>query len=387
MKGVLTVCILATGLGAWAIAAMPQAKTLPGSVVQGERLIRSKGCLDCHAVRGVGANRAPDFAALSDDAETPTRLAAGLWNHSPRMWTEYARRGGNLPTLNQNDVADIFSYFFATLYFEPHGNAARGRSLFTQKNCVSCHSEVLNTEGLNKFFSRWTQLRDPAGWAERFWNHANEMESATATRGIQWPVLSDRDVADLMTFLSSLPAAAAEGPAFNIGEPLEGKAVFERSCVSCHSLGTAETGKIDLLRRSRPSSIAGYLAAMWNHAPNMRRRGGSTPKLEPGEMQDVLGYLFLQHYFYESGNVEKGRRVYESKACASCHEGSRSFGAPDLSQKIEPYSPITMGASVWRHGPDMADALKRQGRSWPEFEGSDMADLIAYLNSRRRSLQ
>jgi mono/diheme cytochrome c family protein len=301
------------------------------------------------------------------------------------MWAEYWSAGKLLPSLNQNDVADLFSYFFATLYFEPHGSSARGRAVFIDKNCNNCHSEVLNTGGLNPFVSRWLQLRDPTSWAERFWNHANEMDSATTLRGVNWPELSGRDVSDLMMFFSSLSGAPAEGPAFSIGEPLAGKAAFERSCESCHTMGKSEKSKIDLLKRSRQSSVAEYVAAMWNHAPKMRRKGGSVPKLPAGEMQDVIAYLFLQQYFYEEGSESRGRRVYEAKACASCHEGRRAPGAPDLTTKAEAYTPITITAAVWRHGPAMGDELRRQGKTWPQLEDSEMRDLLAYLNSVRRT--
>jgi len=383
-KSATLVGALVAGLGACVLFALPQTEILPGSVNLGEQVIRSKGCLDCHALKGSGGKRAPDFASLSEDAETPMKLATALWNHSPRMWKEYEEAGRALPSLNRNEVADVFSYFFATLYFEPHGSASRGKRVFTQKKCADCHSEVLNAEALDPFINRWKQLRDPSSWAERFWNHANEMDSATRLRGVEWPEVSARDVADLMTFLSSLPAAPPDGPAFTIGEPLAGKTIFDRTCATCHTLGGNDAAKIDLLKRSRQSSVAGYVAAMWNHAPQMRRRGGSTPKLEPGEMQDVIAYLFLQQYFYEEGDANKGERLFESKGCALCHEGGRPSGAPDLTTRIEPYSPITMGASVWRHGSPMAETLKREGKNWPELHGSDMADLIAYLNAKRR---
>ena len=362
-----------------------QIQSLPGSVSRGEQVIRQKGCLDCHGLKGAGGKRAPDFASLSDDADTPAALATAIWNHSPRMWAEYQSANRPLPTLTQNDVSDLFSYFFATLYFEPHGSAARGRSVFIEKNCSTCHSEVLNAQALNPFLNRWTQLRDPTSWAERFWNHVNEMDSATNLRGVNWPELSGRDIADLMTFLSSLPGAPTEGPAFSIGEPLTGKGIFERSCESCHTLGPADKSKIDLLKRSRKTSIADYVAAMWNHAPNMRRRGGSVPKLAIGEMQDVVAYLFLQQYFYEEGSVDRGRRVYESKACAGCHEGRRAPGAPDLAATVLAYTPITMTSAVWRHGPAMSETLRSQGKAWPQFQRSEMTDLLAYLNSLLRT--
>jgi cytochrome c2 len=385
MKKSLFVILMLAGLCAYALAREAvQIQSVPGSVSQGEQVLRQKGCLDCHSLSGQGGNRAPDFAMLSDEADTPARMATAIWNHGPRMWAEYESGGRPIPSFTQNDAADVFSYFFAILYFEPQGNSQRGRSVFIQKNCVQCHSDVLNPERLDPFFSRWMQLRDPTGWAESFWNHANEMDSATALRGIRWPELSPRDAADLMTFLSSLPGTPSEGPAFTIGEPLDGKPVFERSCGSCHSLGSTERGKVDLLRRSRKTSLAGYIAAMWNHAPEMRRRGGAVPKLAAGEMDDVIGYLFLQQYFYAGGDAARGRRVYEAKGCAGCHEGTRETGAPDLTRTALGYTPISMAASVWGHGPAMAATLTRQGRNWPQMQESEMTDLLAYLNSLLR---
>ncbi len=123
---------------------------------------------------------------------------------------------------------------------------------------------------------------------------------------------------------------------------------------------------------------------MWNHAPEMRRRGGAVPKLAAGEMDDVIGYLFLQQYFYAGGDAARGRRVYEAKGCAGCHEGKRETGAPDLTRTVLRYTPISMAAAVWGHGPAMAATLSRQGRDWPQMQESEMTDLLAYLNSLLR---
>ena len=384
-KSLLALSVVVFAFCGYALAGQPgvQVQSLPGSVRRGEQLLREKGCLDCHALKGTGGSRAPDFAQLSLGADSPAGIATAVWNHGPRMLAEYGSTGKPLPTMTQNEVADLFSFFFAALYFEPHGSSSRGRTVFTEKNCSSCHSEVLNPQALDPLLSRWTQLRDPTSWAERFWNHASEMDSATSLRGVKWPELSSRDVADLMSFLSSLPAAPAEGPAFAIGEPLEGKPIFDRSCETCHTFGIAEKGKVDLLKRSRQTSIAGYVASMWNHAPMMHRRGGSLPRLAPGEMPDLIAYLFLQQYFYEQGDAGRGKRVYESKGCASCHEGKRAAGAPDLAATTQAYTPISMAGAVWRHGPGMRDALRAQGKEWPRFQDSEMTDLLAYLNSRR----
>jgi cytochrome c2 len=215
------------------------------------------------------------------------------------------------------------------------------------------------------------------------WNHSSEMDAAMSNRGLRWPELSERDVADLLRFLSSLSTTNNEAPEFSVGEPEQGRLVFDRSCESCHSFGDKGSSKVDLLGKSSPDSVIGYVAAMWNHAPSMRRRGGSTVKLNRGEMRDLVAYLFSQYYFFEQGNPSNGRRVYEAKLCGKCHEQPRAVpGAPALDQATEVYSPITLTAAAWRHGPSMLRAMKQQGIPWPEFRGSEMKDLIAYLNSR-----
>ena len=170
---------------------------------------------------------------------------------------------------------------------------------------------------------------------------------------------------------------------FRLGTPEKGRVVFERSCETCHSFGNDHDKKIDLLARRAPATVVGYVAAMWNHAPTMHAKGGSVARLQPGEMSDLIAFLFSQSYFFERGDVQRGRKVFEAKNCIDCHENRRKeMGAPDLTQSFEEYSPITMTAAVFRHGPAMLQAMQQNGQTWPRFDGSEMTDLITYLNSR-----
>jgi cytochrome c2 len=359
-----------------------QVTVMPGSVIQGERLLDEKGCLRCHAVNGRGGKRAPDFIRASSEARTPALFASVLWNHSPKMWEEFEAQGQQIPPLDSSEVADLFAYFYSTLYFSPPGSSARGRNVFEEKNCVSCHSEVLDARS-KRSIDDWRDIKNPIAWAEQMWNHASAMDSATTNRGIRWPKLSDQDVVDLLMFLSNLPEAQTEMASFNVGEPRLGRIVFERSCDTCHTFSDNDKSKVNLLTRSRPLSVTGYIAAMWNHAPDMRRHGGSTPRLNAGDMPDLIAFLFAQRYFLDRGDVSKGRRVFEEKGCAKCHTLHRKeTGAPDLSQTAETFSPITLTSAVWRHGPSMLEKMKEQNIPWPRFTGSQMADLITYLNSQ-----
>jgi cytochrome c2 len=349
-----------------------QVKVVPGSVVRGQMILKSKGCVDCH-----------DFSKPSAQTVMPSLLAAEMWNHMPKMWAAFETAKRPAITLTSDEAADLFAYFYATLYFAPQGDASRGRSVFEKKNCSVCHSEVLSGRSSKSIVESWTELRDPIAWAERMWNHASEMDAAMSNRGLKWPQLSGQDVVDLIVFLSKLSDASAQPAAFGIGEPERGRHVFQDACETCHSFGPAGASKVDLLARPRPASVMGYIATMWNHAPAMRKLGGATAKLDEGAMSDLIAYLFTQRFFFEQGDPAHGRAVYEAKGCVTCHDTRRKeLGAPDLAHAAEAFSPITLTAAAWRHGPSMQSAMKKQGISWPEFHGSEMSDLIAYLNSR-----
>lgn len=169
--------------------ATPQLQTLPGSVVRGERILATDGCLSCHSLNGKGGKRGPDLSIPSKTAGTPALFATSLWNHMPQMLSEIELLKIPAPTLKPTEAADLFAYFYSTLYFAPRGSASRGGTVFVDRR--------------RSIRETWMDLKDPSIWAERMWNHASEMDSATSNRGIRWPRLSEQDVADLVTFLST----------------------------------------------------------------------------------------------------------------------------------------------------------------------------------------
>lgn len=374
--------VLAFGLipKAWTASAK-QWDILPGSAARGQILLKNAGCLGCHSLRGTGENDAPDLAVSSKRSASPELLASALWNHGPAL---FDGKRADRPPLKSSDVADLFAYLYASFYIGPRGDARKGADIFTSKNCAGCHSEILDSGNRRSIRQTWMDVKDPGEWAENMWNHAAQMDSTTSNRGLPWPRMSESEISDLMAFLSSRDQG--ETPAeqsFAIGEPEAGEGLFDKSCGGCHSFGDAGKQKIDLLKRSGPASLAGYIAAMWNHAPAMRRRSDSLLELRPGQMSDLIAYLFTRRYFSAPGDADKGRRAFESLRCATCHESRRGdTGAPDLSKFGQQFSPITLSAAAWLHGPGMTRAMVEQRLSWPAFKGSDMADLIAYLNKQ-----
>jgi mono/diheme cytochrome c family protein len=106
-------------------------------------------------------------------------------------------------------------------------------------------------------------------------------------------------------------------------------------------------------------------AAMWNHQPHM---ASAPPELTVKEMREITSYLWAGKFFEDGGGGAAGRRVFTAKRCATCHEDAAS-GAPKLTGK-------TFNGSI------MVAAAK--GIPWPRFDGAQMSDLIAFLNSASR---
>src|SRR5262249_18962099 len=120
--------------------------------------------------------------------------------------------------------------------------------------------------------------------------------------------------------------------------------------------------------------------AMWNHAPKMIASGATASPFTAGEMRSLLSYLWARQFLLDAGSPGAGRRVFESKRCAACHQDSSS-GAPNLAGRS--FTASTMVSVLWHHGPHMRDQMASRHIAWPHFDGSQMSDLIAYLNSRK----
>jgi len=371
-KFIAAFLVLALAPFVWPVPAPAQITIIPGSSVGGAALIRQKGCVDCHTFDGKTQGR------------TPAQVAAALWNHSPEMWRAQKERNVR-PTLNSMETADLFAYFFSVSYSAAPGNAMKGQAVFEAKSCAGCHDTAIGRRRSGPPISTWSDVDDPLAWADRMWNHSRTVYSELANAGIAWPQFSTEEMVNMLAYLRSVPESRSHGASFQPGDSEKGRMTFERTCEACHSFGNnTPQGKIDLLQRPAPDLMNGYVVAMWNHAPLMQQRAGDDfPILGPGDMSNLVAYLFAQRYFYKEGDAVRGAKVFEAKSCATCHEKQRrQMGAPDLTTAPERYSPITISAAVFRHGSAMLDTMQKNNVRWPQFTAAEMSDLITYLNSR-----
>ncbi|HEU5321042.1 MAG TPA: c-type cytochrome [Methylomirabilota bacterium] len=184
------------------------------------------------------------------------------------------------------------------------------------------------------------------------------------------------------------PGALAQVPFTATQDPLAGARLFtDKGCVTCHAIsGRGGTVGPDLGRVTRPRTFYDLAAALWNHAPamaaRMRQRGIARPRLTAQESGDLAAYLFTLSYFDAPGDPEAGRRLFTAKRCALCHRVGGAGGSvgPPLDGVKAHASPIALAAVMWNHAPRMAAAMEAQGVERPTFSGSELLDLIAYLN-------
>ena len=152
----------------------------------GEKLFASKGCAGCHT----GKNALE--AKLRN--QTLTEIAADMWNHEPNMKNPP-------PALSQEEMRQILSYIWARQYFRGNGDAGRGKKVFAEKTCGSCHGQAGSpAPNLAKGKDAYSDITIVAS----LWQHGPRMLQTMEQRKVAWPRFTTQQMADLIAYLNSL---------------------------------------------------------------------------------------------------------------------------------------------------------------------------------------
>ncbi|MFQ5852635.1 MAG: c-type cytochrome, partial [Candidatus Binatia bacterium] len=132
---------------------------------------------------------------------------------------------------------------------------------------------------------------------------------------------------------------------------------------------------------------------MWNHSPGMGRvfqeQRATRPKFEPSEMASLLAFLYYLGSLDPPGDVAVGARLFVEKRCKSCHSlgGKGGSVGPKLDKFNRYASPVFLTAALWKHGKHMAKKMREKKVLRPTFQGNDIPDLLAYIQSVGRGVE
>lgn len=268
----------------------------PGDPDRGAQSFSEKRCVECHSVSGEGGRIGP---ALDEYAAyiAPIPLAAGMWNHGRTMRSQQSQMGVPMPRFYGDEISDIQAYVRAhargsanRVSLLPPPDPDRGRQLFHQKQCTTCHGPAGRGTPHGPDLRRAIQHLRASEIAGELWNHSAVMSDSLRERGVTFPEFTGAELADVIAYLYYLRFDETAGSV------TAGTALFAaKGCARCHALDGAPSIGPNLAESEAVSTPMGLATAMWNHAPSMyqhtREAGISWPLFQGDEMRDVAAYL------------------------------------------------------------------------------------------------
>lgn len=266
-------------------------------------------------------------------------------------------------------------------------NPLKGRALYESKQCVQCHG-IAGSPGIGPILGESDFSGTFLELGAALWNHVPGMSVTIEVAGLAWPQLNRQQAIDLVAFLYFIDYLGRPGVAG------DGRRVFEaEGCSACHVIGGGKAGVgPDLAGLQHLASPLSVAQEIWNHGPSMfeqmQRLNVSLPLFDEGDLADVSAYIRQQAgpgpkqpLLLTPGNPNSGGDLFATKGCASCHGRDARGGprGPDLATFELRSSAEAIAATMWNHGLAMRDAMQEQGLAWPRFEGSELADLVAFL--------
>ena len=172
-------------------------------------MFEAKGCVRCHAVRGVGGKDGPDLGRQAGSLlQSLSHVAGMMWNHEPDMLRKMQAKGIGFLKFSGGEMADLIAYLYFLNYLDSAGDPLAGERLFRDKGCVGCHALRGVGGKVGPDLGQVAELSSPIEVIAALWNHATSMETAMRERGVPWPRFRRGEMADILEYLRKAKASA-----------------------------------------------------------------------------------------------------------------------------------------------------------------------------------
>ena len=151
----------------------------------GAALFQSKGCAGCHQGKLALENRLQN--------RTLTGIAVAMWNHQATMKQP-------APNLSQEEMRQILGFIWERQYLRGEGDARRGKEVFAQKNCATCHNDP--SSGAPSLAKGGGAFSDVT-MVSVLWRHGPAMLDRMKQRNLAWPRFTAGQMSDLIAYLNA----------------------------------------------------------------------------------------------------------------------------------------------------------------------------------------
>jgi cytochrome c2 len=268
------------------------------------------------------------------------------------------------------------------------GDPIAGRRIFVERGCDRCHAIWGNGGTLGPDFALVGAGRSLQQLAGMFWNHTPRMIQTVQVRGFQWPTFTEDELAHIISYIYYVKLFDEPG------DPVLGERWYrEKRCIECHAIagegGRSGVPLDDYARYIAPIVLA---AGMWNNGPAMQAQqtaqGVPIPTFIGREMADIQAFIRNRSSLQgrdvtllQPPDPNTGRELFLAKGCSNCHGpggGGTRFG-PDLRSATQRLRVSEIAGTLWNHSSQMAADMRARGIAFPQFQGNEMADVIAFL--------
>jgi len=98
-------------------------------------------------------------------------------------------------------MADLLAYLYFLPFTDEPGNITNGKKLFSEMRCSECHGQDKERGKLMYIDHSKYQDMPKMDLIASIWNHSLEIKKAGSEEYISWPLVRQREIADLVEFI------------------------------------------------------------------------------------------------------------------------------------------------------------------------------------------